>query len=825
MPETAGRCISQLPFAAIYALCTTSAKNITAITNPGIEAVTETSRTYVLPVLPLKNAVVFPYVAMPISINRTASVAAVEEALSTKNKMLAVFAQQDPVIENPRIRDLHAVGSSAMVKLIARSESMVQIIIQAVERVEIAETEQTSPFLKVRVRTLPIITEQGIEVEALQREIMELTGRYFALGHPEVQLNFPQFVAPGEDFMQLLYPLAQLLSLDVKSAQILLEATTPTAAMRIIRSHLNHEIQILEVRQKIASDAQSELSKEQRHYILRQQMQAIQKELGEKGSAEEELADLRKKLEEAKLPENVHDEVKRELSRLSQIPSISPEYQVARAHLDLIFELPWHAATTDNLNLGNARNVLDEDHYGLKEVKERIIEQLAVMKLNPEARAPILCFAGPPGVGKTSLGQSIARALGRKFERFSLGGMHDEAELRGHRRTYIGAMPGRIIQAMRRSGVLNPLVMLDEIDKLGRDFHGDPSAALMEILDPAQNWAFRDNYLDLPFDLSKVFFITTANTLDTVPRPLLDRMEVIHLSGYSDEEKMEIAHHYLFPRQRREAGLTGEQFIVPDATLAAVIRRYTREAGVRELERMLGRLARKAAIRFAEGRTEPVTVQLDQLLDMLGPERFFVEKLRRDLPPGVATGLAWTEAGGDVLYVEAIDLPEGEKFTLTGHLGEVMKESAMAANSYVLSHGKELGIKKPEGTVHIHVPAGAIPKDGPSAGVTMAAALASLYSRLPVRGDTAMTGEITLSGLVLPVGGIKDKVLAARRASIHRVILPGENEKDLHDLPDYVRREMEFIFVERIEEVLKAAIPQLFTPEGERPGVASAGNP
>ncbi|MEW6518156.1 MAG: endopeptidase La [Thermodesulfobacteriota bacterium] len=786
---------------------------------------TESSRTYILPVLPLKNAVVFPYVAMPISINRTASVAAVEEALSTKNKMLAVFAQQDPAIENPRIKDLYAVGSSAMVKLISRSESMVQIIIQAVERVEIAETEQTSPFLKVRVRTLPIIMEQGIEVEALQREIMELTGRYFALGHPEVQLNFPQFVAPGEDFMQLLYPLAQLLSLDVKSGQVLLEAPTPTAAMRIIRSHLNHEIQILEVRQKIASDAQSELSKEQRHYILRQQMQAIQKELGEKGSAEAEMAELRKKLEEAKLPENVYEEVKRELSRLEQIPSISPEYQVARAHLDLIFELPWHAATTDNLNLANARNVLDEDHYGLKEVKERIIEQLAVMKLNPEARAPILCFVGPPGVGKTSLGQSIARALGRKFERFSLGGMHDEAELRGHRRTYIGAMPGRIIQALRRSGVLNPLVMLDEIDKLGRDFQGDPSAALMEILDPAQNWAFRDNYLDLPFDLSKVFFITTANTLDTVPRPLLDRMEVIHLSGYSDEEKMEIAHHYLFPRQCREAGLSGEQFIVPDDTLAAVIRRYTREAGVRELERMLGRLARKAAIRFAEGRTEPVTVQLDHLLEMLGPERFFVEKLRRDLPPGVATGLAWTEAGGDVLYVEAIDLPAGEKFTLTGHLGEVMKESAMAANSYVLSHGEELGIKKPAGTVHIHVPAGAIPKDGPSAGVTMAAAVASLYSKLPVRSDTAMTGEITLSGLVLPVGGIKDKVLAARRSSIHRVILPGENEKDLHDLPDYVRREMEFIFVERIEEVLKAAIPQLFTPEGERPGVAAAKNP
>jgi ATP-dependent Lon protease len=772
--------------------------------------VTESTRTYSLPVLPLKNSVVFPYVAMPISINRAASVAAVEEALASKNRMLAVFAQREAAVEIPRIRDLHAVGSSAMVKLIARSESMVQVIIQAVERVEIMETEQVTPFLKVRVRAIPMPVEQSVEVEALQREIMELTGRYFALGHPEVQLNFPQFVAPGEDFMQLVYPLAQLLALDIKSAQALLEAPTPTAAMQIIRAHLNHEIQILEVRQKIATDAQSELSKEQRHYILRQQMQEIQKELGEKGQPEAEIAELHKKLDEAKLPDNVQEEVKRELARLEQIPPISPEYQVARAHLDLVLELPWHQGTTDNLNLANARQVLDEDHFGLQEIKERIIEQLAVMKLNPEARAPILCFVGPPGVGKTSLGQSIARALGRKFERFSLGGMHDEAELRGHRRTYIGAMPGRIIQALRRSAVNNPLLMLDEIDKLGRDFHGDPSAALMEILDPAQNWAFRDNYLDLPFDLSRVFFITTANSVDTVPRPLLDRMELMQLSGYSDEEKMEIARHYLFPRQRKEAGLAGEQLVVPDATLAGIIRRYTREAGVRELERMLGRLARKTAIRFAEERREPVVVQLDNLLDMLGPERFFVEKLRRDLPPGVATGLAWTEAGGDILYIEAIGLPEGEKFTLTGHLGDVMKESAMAANSYVLSHRAAIGIETPGGAVHIHVPAGAIPKDGPSAGVAMAVALASLYSGLPARSDTAMTGEITLSGLVLPVGGIKDKVLAARRASIHRVILPRENEKDLHDLPDYVRQEMQFFFAERIEEVLKAAIPELF---------------
>ncbi|MDD3619230.1 MAG: endopeptidase La [Desulfobulbaceae bacterium] len=772
------------------------------------------SRTYILPILPLKSAVVFPYVTMPISIQRPASIAAVDASLSAENKLMAVFTQYNPLVDEPKIKDLYPIGTSVIIKLIARSNSMIQLVIQAQERVEIAEPEPHSSYLKARVRTLPLIIEDGIDAEALQREIMELAGRYFDLGHPEVKLNFPQFAAPGENFMQLVYALGQLLNLDVVKGQMLLEAPTEIAAMRIIRRHLIHEIQILEVRKKIADEAQIVMGKEQRDYILRQQKQAIQRELGEQSSAEEELAELQKKIEEAQLPEEISREVKRELSRLEQIPPISPEYQVARSHLDLVLELPWHNSTTDNLNLDNARQVLDEDHYGLKEIKERIVEQLAVMKLNPEARAPILCFAGPPGVGKTSLGQSIARALGRKFERFSLGGMHDEAELRGHRRTYIGAMPGRIIQALRRSGVQNPLLMLDEIDKLGRDYRGDPSAALMEILDPEQNRAFRDNYLDLPFDLSKVFFITTANTIDTVPKPLLDRMELIRLSGYSDEEKLEIALRYLLPRQRKQAGLSDEQFQLPRETIEAVIRRYTREAGVRELERMLGRLARKAAILFAEDHQESVTVRLENLPDMLGPERFFIEKLRHELPAGVAIGLAWTEAGGDVLYIEAIALPEGALFTLTGHLGEVMKESAMAANSYVLSHCETLGIKRPQGTVHIHVPAGAIPKDGPSAGVTMAAALASLYSGLPCRADTAMTGEITLSGLVLPVGGIKEKVLAARRASIHRVVLPGENEKELRELPDYVLKEMECIFVERIVDVLREVIPALFRSEG-----------
>ena len=543
---------------------------------------------------------------------------------------------------------------------------------------------------------------------------------------------------------------------------------------------------------------------------MRQQLRAIQEELGEKSPEQAEVAQLREQLEELELPEEVRKQAERELSRLESLPAAAPDFQVTRAHLELILELPWTKTTQDHLDLDRARQVLDEDHYNLEEIKKRILEHLAVMKLNPDSPAPILCFVGPPGVGKTSLGQSIARALGRIFERMSLGGLHDEAELRGHRRTYIGAMPGRIIQAIRRAGVKNPLLMLDEIDKLGRDFRGDPAAALMEILDPAQNNAFRDNYLDLPFDLSRVFFIATANTLETIPRPLLDRMEIISLSGYSDEEKLEIAKRYLLPRQRKRAGLSEEQFRVPDDTLQTVIRRYTREAGVRELERMLGRLARKIALQIAQGNKEPVTIQPDDLTDLLGPPRFFPEEIRKKLPPGVATGLAWTASGGDVLYVEAVLLPtEKGKLILTGQLGDVMQESARTAQSYVLSHLAELGIRPPEGGVHLHVPAGAIPKDGPSAGVTMAVALASLYSGFPARSDVAMTGEITLSGLVLPVGGIREKVLAARRAGLLHVILPRANEKDLRDLPEPVREEMEFLFADRIEDVLSHSIPQL----------------
>ena len=766
------------------------------------------SQSYTLPILPLKKLIAYPDLALPISFHQATAVKALDYALSTTNKMVAAFTLLNPDVKDPHQNDFYHVGMSGNIQLISRFGTTIQIILRTLERVEIIDFLQISPFLKAQVKPLPLIITSGVRKEALQREILDLTGKFFSLSHPEKNLHLPSTVENSENIMQLIYPVATLLQLDQEKGQPLLEAPTDCDAMEIFIPLLTHEIQVLEIRKKYSDKAQDKLNDEHRKYLIREQIQALQDELGE-NSNEIESDDLERKLKESHLPEHIRSEAEKEFSRLRKIPSTSPEHQVAMTHLELILDLPWEKATTDNLDLNNAKQVLDEDHYDLKEIKDRIIEQLAVMILNPKAKAPILCFIGPPGVGKTSLGQSIARALGRKFDRFSLGGLHDEAELRGHRRTYIGAMPGRVIQAIRRAGASNPLIMLDEIDKLGRDFRGDPSAALMEILDPAQNNSFHDNYLDLPFDLSKIFFITTANTIDNIPRPLLDRMEMLRLSGYSDEEKIEIALRYLLPRQRNEAGLSPELFVVPEATLASIIRRYTREAGVRELERMIGRLARKVAVKFAQGETKAISINSEDLAEFLGPERFFVEKLRQQLSPGVATGLAWTETGGDVLYIEAIKLSQGDKLTLTGHLGEVMKESAIAANSYILSKSSLWGFENQVEAVHLHVPAGAIPKDGPSAGVTMAAALASLYSDKAVRGDSAMTGEITLSGLVLPVGGIKEKVLAARRAGIYRVVLPSENKKDLSDLPDPVIKEMEFIFVDHIEDVLSAVIPEL----------------
>jgi ATP-dependent Lon protease len=765
-----------------------------------------------LPLLPLKNSVLFPFALMPLAVGRPHSLASLEAASKGEEKLVAVFTQRNAEIDDPKLEDLSHFGTKAVIRRMGRSDGVVQALVQGLERIELIGLDLSAAHPTATVRSSPLPADSSPEAEGLARELIELAAGIQDLVGAEPRIDFAELASQLDEPGQIVYLLASMIGIEAAKGLAILEAPTRLEAMRLLHEELLREKQVAEVRQKINKQASSEMSKEQREYLLRQQLRAINEELGEKSPEQAEVVQLRQRLDEIKLPDDVRQEAERELKRLESTPAAAPDFQVTRGHLELLIELPWSEITIDNLDLNAARRVLDEDHYGLTDIKERILEHLAVMKLNPDAHAPILCFVGPPGVGKTSLGQSIARALGRKFERFSLGGLHDEAELRGHRRTYVGAMPGRVLQSLRRAKVKNPLLMLDEIDKLGSDYRGDPAAALLEILDPAQNSTFRDNYLDLPFDLSRVFFITTANTTDTIPRPLLDRMELIRLTGYSDEEKLEIAKRYLLSRRRKEAGLSPEQLVVPDETILAIIRRYTRESGVRELERTLGRLARKIALRIAQGDASHVTVQPADLKAFLGPERVFQESARKTLPPGVATGLAWTETGGDVLYIEALLLPESDRsdrFMLTGQLGKVMQESAHAARSYIVSHFASLGIEPSTGGVHVHVPAGAIPKDGPSAGVTMATALASLYSGLPVRADTAMTGEITLTGMVLPVGGIKEKVLAARRAGLKCVILPKENARDIDELTEEVRQSMRFEFAERIEDVLAVAIPQL----------------
>jgi ATP-dependent Lon protease len=677
----------------------------------------------------------------------------------------------------------------------------------------VLEWTQTEPYLRARVHVMPMPSVSNAdEVEALWQNVKALIERALAM-LPEVPPEIRSAVLGSNDPVQLAYFLASILNLGLEQEQAMLEADTTDKLLQIAYGRLAHEIEIMELRSKIASEAQTEMNKAQRDYILRQQMKAIQKELGDdEGGERAEAEMMRERLETADLPEDVHKEAERELRRMERLPAAAPDYHVIRTYLEYVLELPWKKSSEDRLDLKEARRVLDEDHYGLEDVKERILEFLAVIKLRPDSKSPILCFAGPPGVGKTSLGRSIARALGREFERLSLGGMRDEAELRGHRRTYIGAMPGRIIQSLRRAAVNNPVLMLDEIDKLGADFRGDPSAALLEILDPQQNNTFRDHYLDLPFDLSKVFFIATANQLGPIPPPLRDRMEIIHLAGYSDQEKLHIARQYLVPRQITENGLRPEQFEITDEAIGLIAARYTREAGVRQLERAVGSVARKGALKIAQGDAEHVRVDAGDIKELLGAARFFPEEARKELPAGVSTGMAWTEMGGQLLFIEATLLPGGQGLTITGQLGEVMQESARAARSYLWSHAAEFGIDplmfKNYG-VHLHVPAGAIPKDGPSAGVAITSALASLMTGRRVRSDTSMTGEITLSGLVFPVGGIKEKVLAAHRAGIRRIVLPARNEADIEEIPEDVRRELEFIFPTRIGEALDATLEKL----------------
>lgn len=769
-----------------------------------------------LPVLPLKDTVVFPQIVVPLAVGRARSLAALEVAMEEGRQLLTV-AQLDPELDEPQADDLYQIATIAKITRVERQEGGAQVIVQGDRRVRLLSVVEEPGHLRMSYEHMMELeladsSADKHEFEALLRINRELAQRIATLyDNDNGKQIYQQLVGHISDPVVQMYRIASLANLDVQRQQETLACDTPLALMQHVNGILSHELRVTELRREIAEQARDDIEKQQREHVLRQQKHAIEEALGE-GGEDEDIAELRQQLKDAELPESVQTEVDRELKRLARMSANAADYQVARAYLELIAELPWHAKTEDNLALANAQAVLDEDHYGLEEPKERILESLAVMQLNPASKAPILCFVGPPGVGKTSLGQSIARAMGRAFERLSLGGLHDEAELRGHRRTYIGAMPGRILQALRRAEVVNPIIMLDELDKLGRDFRGDPSAALMEILDPAQNKEFRDNYLNLPYDLSRVMFICTANTLEGIPRPLLDRMEVLEVNGYSDLEKQAIATSYLIPRQIEESGLKPEQLQLDDACLSFLIRRYTREAGVRELERVIGRLSRKRARQVVEGTELSAAITVDEVTTLLGPERFKADTLRDAATPGVAAGLAWTETGGDVLYIEASLTPKDEKVTLTGHLGQVMQESARAARSYVWSIAQQLGLAADqiENTgIHIHVPAGAVPKDGPSAGITMATAIASAYSGQAITPKLAMTGELTLTGLVLPVGGIKEKVLAAHRSGFRHIVIPADNQADLLKLPETVRNDLTFTAVEHLDDVIKVALPEL----------------
>ena len=772
-----------------------------------------------LPLLPLKNIAIFPELIQALIVGRPASLAAVKAAIDQDRELVTVL-QKDPNEEKPDRDGLFDVGTLATVTRVEQRDGGAQVIVRGMRRVRLhgmVAVDGDNPLVEVEVEelatpTVPDDGEQRAKANALIRENLDIARQIAHIMSQNPDQLFQQMVGSIEDSVTQMYKLVELArNVEQNDKQGVLEIDEIQPFLEAIHRVLRQELAVVEMQRDLQSQAREEAEHGQREHLLRQQKRVIEEALGEDGD-DEDTAELRKQLRNVNLPEDVRKEVDRELKRLSRMSPNAADYQVSRGYLELVAELPWNVSTEDTLELVNAQAVLDEDHYGLEEVKERILESLAVLQLNPDAKASILCFVGPPGVGKTSLGQSIGRAMGRKFERMSLGGLHDESELRGHRRTYVGAMPGRILQAVRRAGVRNPVLMLDEVDKLGRDFRGDPAAALMEILDPAQNREFRDNYLNLPFDLSKVFFITTANHLDGVPRALLDRMEVLELTGYSESEKLEIARRYLIPRQRENAGLREDQLGITDDALSWAVRRHTREAGVRELDRVIGRVASKRARQIVQAEGPRKTVTVDDLPELLGPDKFKTDRQRENMAPGVAPGLAYTEAGGDVLYVEATLTHKDDKTITTGHLGKVMQESIQAARSYIWSAAERLNIDRAtieQNGIHVHVPAGAIPKDGPSAGITMATALASLYSNQRVRDDVAMTGELTLSGLVLPVGGIREKVLAAHRTGIRHVILPRDNESDFAKLPKLVRDEMEVTLVDRLEDAVKVAIPGL----------------
>jgi len=777
-----------------------------------------------LPVLPLRGVVIFPSAIVPLLISRGASLQAVEQALAT-DRMLALVAQKNPEEEAPEPAGLYSRGAAGRIlKMLKYPDGSVRILVQGLRRIETAEFLQRTPYLRAHVRLLSDVLDASADMEAMQAHMVNQFAKFVSMIPylpDELQVVVMNIKDPGK----VTDLIASNLNVSLEEKQELLSTVEVRNRLERLSTILNREIELLELGHKIQSQVQTELSKNQKEFYLRQQMRAIQKELGEGDPRAAEIDELRLKMEQAHLPEQARKAAETEIERLRMIPPESAEHSVVRTYLEWLVNLPWAVSTTDNLDIGHARRILDEDHFDLEKIKDRILEFLAVRKLKSDSKGPILCFVGPPGVGKTSLGRSIARALGRKFIRLSLGGIRDEAEMRGHRRTYIGSLPGRIIQGLRNAGSNNPLFMLDEIDKLGADFRGDPASALLEVLDPEQNFTFQDHYLDVPFDLSKVMFVTTANMLEPIPPPLRDRMEVIELAGYTEEEKLEIARRHLLPKQVRENGLDPQQITFTDQALTELVRHYTREAGLRNLEREIGSVCRKVARQITEGRTEPTTVTPDLVHDLLGPERYFSEIAERTSEPGVATGLVWTPMGGDIIFIEATKMPGKKSLTLTGHLGEVMKESAQAALSHIRSRAERYGLS-PDFfemlDLHIHVPAGAVPKDGPSAGVTIATALASLLTGRLVRHDIAMTGEITLRGKVLPVGGVKEKVLGARRAGIKTIILPKRNQKDLEDVPPSVREEMTFHFVDNIDEVLERALePALTAKQQVRAAVVS----
>ncbi|MGD9093958.1 MAG: endopeptidase La [Anaerolineales bacterium] len=792
----------------------------------------------VLPILPLRGLIVYPHTAVPLTIGQPRSIRLVDEVVSGEGRLIGLIASRDPELETPQPNDLYEVGTVAIVHRLFRApDDTIRLVVQGVARFRVGEFVQLEPYLKAEIELIPEDEEEGAEIEALARSAR---GQFERIA--ELITSFPRELVTSvlslEDPLQTVYTIANFQRMELEDSQQILELDSVSEKLHKLVGILAREVEVLEIGQKIQNEARSEIEKVQREYFLREQLKAIQKELGEGDEQTAEVEEFRAKIEAAKMTEEAEKQARRELDRLSRLPTAAAEYGVIRTYLDWLVTLPWSITTEDNLEIGHAREVLDDDHYGLKDVKDRILEYLAVRKLRQERadelekekedeirrirEGVILCFVGPPGVGKTSLGRSIARAMRRKFIRISLGGMRDEAEIRGHRRTYIGALPGRILQALRRVESRNPVFMLDEIDKLVFDFHGDPASALLEVLDPEQNAEFRDHYLEVAFDLSQVMFITTANSLETVPGPLRDRMEVIRLSGYTEGEKIAIAEQYLIPRQIRENGLHTDEVNFIKPALQKIIRSYTREAGVRSLEREIGSVCRKVVTVVAEGATETVEITPEEVRDYLGrPSYFGTEEIaERTSIPGVATGLAWTPVGGDVLFVEATSMPGGNGFQLTGSLGNVMQESARAALSYVRSRADSFGLEDDyfnQRDIHLHVPAGSQPKDGPSAGVTMATALVSLVCGLPVGADVGMTGEITLRGQILPVGGIKEKVLAAHRTRLKKVILPARNEADLEELPEEVREEINFVFAETVDDVLRAAIDSFpVKPKGKR---------